>query len=177
MEIQKVKTLAKDKLEFVSSIITDKEGNVLVFKRRQNLKLDPGKYDFCSGHIKEGEVPIQAMYRELNEELGITPEQIKRLNFIGSIDTPHKKFLQTLTYVYDIQLNLDKEIDEMINKVHEPEMEDVYHIDSIETLKKMIEESEKFRMITTNELEIALKEMERRINKRKEERKEECEER
>ena len=177
MEIQNKKSLAKDKLEFVSSIITDKEGKILVFIRRENLKLDPGKYDFCSGHIKEGEIPLQAMYRELGEELGVRPEQIKRLNFIGAIETPHKKFPQTLTYMYDIQLNLSNEIDEMINKVPEPELQEVKHVKDVQTLRNILEESGKFRTISTYEFEIVLKEMENRINKRKEEEIKTCEER
>ena len=66
----------EDKLEFVSAIITDKEKRPLILKRCNNLRLDPGKYDMCSGHMKNGEIPLQSMYRELNEELGMEPNNI-----------------------------------------------------------------------------------------------------
>ncbi len=69
----------KDKLEFVSAIITNNEGNVLLLKRRKDLKLDPGKYDLCSGHMKEGEVPTQTMYREIAEEIGVKQGEIKNI--------------------------------------------------------------------------------------------------
>ena len=40
-------------------------------------KLDPGKYDFCSGHMKDGEIPLQSMYRELKEEMGLSLDKDK----------------------------------------------------------------------------------------------------
>lgn len=51
---------------------------MLLLKRRKDLKLDPGKYDLCSGHMKEEEVPTQTMYREIREEIGVKQEEIKR---------------------------------------------------------------------------------------------------
>lgn len=170
MEIQGKNILAKDKLEFVSSIITDKNGKILVLKRKDDLKLDPGKYDFCSGHIKEGEGPIQAMYREMKEELGISFEQIRNMSYVCTIQTPHKKFKRTLTHIYSVKVNLDKELDEMITKVIEPEMQEILHMDSIEELIKMISNQEnKTRMIMTYELEAILKALEKKLNKRKDE--------
>ena len=76
----------KDKLEFVSTIITNNEGNVLLLKRRNDLVLDPEKYDLCSGHMKEGEVPMQTIYREMHEKLGIKQEEIGNVEKIGLAD-------------------------------------------------------------------------------------------
>ena len=177
MEEQKAKVLAKDKLEFVSSIVTDKVGKILIFKRREDLKLDPGKYDFCSGHIKEGEGPIQAMYREMKEELGISFEQIKKMNYLCAIETPHKKFKKTITHIFDVTVNLDKELDEMIAKVNEPEMQEIMRIDSIEELIKMLSDQDggNCRMEITKELENILKVLEIKLNKRKDEDLRSCE--
>lgn len=178
MEIQNKKKPAKDKLEFVSSIITDKRGKILVLKRREDLKLDPGKYDFCSGHIKEGEGPIQAMYREMKEELGISFEQITNLSYLCTIKTPHEKFRQTLTHIYNVNVNLDKELDEMITKVDTPEMQEIMRIDSIEELIKMIDKQDNnSRMMMTYELEAILKALQQKLNKRKDEDLRTCEER
>lgn len=178
MEKQNGKMLAKDKLEFVSSVVTDKNGKLLLLKRRQDLKLDPGKYDFCSGHIKEGEGPIQAMYRELKEELGVSFEQIKSMNYLCTIRTPHKKFKDTSTHIYSVKINLDKELDEMITEVDKPEMEKIERIDSIEDLIKMINSPDgKCRMMITNELKAILEVLEKKLNKRKDEDLRTCEER
>ena len=178
MEIQKVKTLAKDKLEFVSSIITNSNGNVLILKRRKDLSLDPGKYDLCSGHMKNGEIPLQSMYRELKEELGINPEQVKRMELIGTIKTPHKKLINTVTHIYSVEIDIEKEkINEMVSNVSKPEIEQVTYLQSIESLREMIAYTENFRTMLTDEVEDTLRKIEDKINKRKEEKEDLCEER
>ena len=179
MENSKRNTLAKDKIEFVSSIITNEQGNVAIFKRRKDLKLDPGKYDFCSGHMKDGEVPMQSMYRELNEEIGLKPEQIKYMEQIGIIGTPHKKFLDnTLSHIYHVRINLtQEELNQMIKSVEEPEMDEVLYLKDIEQVRKeMQKENSQMRMIYTKQMKYALDAIEQRINKRKEQKKELCEE-
>ena len=79
-----------DKNEFVSTIVTNSQGKVFYFIRRDDLKLDPGKKDFISGHIKEDEIPIHAMYREIKEETGILPEEILKFWNLGEIPLPHQ---------------------------------------------------------------------------------------
>ena len=177
MEKQNEQTLAKDKLEFVSSIITDKNGNILVFKRRDDLKLDPGKYDFCSGHMKNGEIPLQSMYRELREEIGLEPHKIKKVEKVIDIATPHKKFSNTVTHIYHVQINLQDEIDKMVKQVEEPEMCEVIRLQSIRELIDLLKDTDKFRTMYTKELENALNILQQKRNERKEESKKECEER
>ena len=177
MENKNIQTLAKDKNEFVSSIITNKKGNVLVLKRRNNLRLDPGKYDFCSGHIKEGEVPMQAMFRELIEEIGLKFEQILYMDKIGTIETPHKKLKETLTHLYHIEIDISEEkLNEMINNVEEPEMEKAIFLKSIDDLEKMQIETDDLRTAYTYEMQIVLEAMKGRVNKRLEKGEKRCEE-
>ena len=119
----------KDKLEFVSAIITNNEGNVLLLKRRKDLKLDPGKYDLCSGHMKEGEVPTQTMYREIAEEIGVKQGEIKTIERVGDIITPHEKLNNTTTHMYLIQIDLsEEEINNRLKNVEEPEMENAQYV-------------------------------------------------
>ena len=106
MEVKNVQTLAKDKNEFVSSIIANSKGNVLLFKRNKNLRLDPGKFDFCSGHMKNGEVPMQSMLREIFEEMGLRYEQLSYMDKITDLETPHPKLKGTLTHLYYIELDI-----------------------------------------------------------------------
>jgi 8-oxo-dGTP diphosphatase len=54
------------------------EGNqVLAEKRRLSKQSDPGAIALPGGHLDIGESPEQALYRELNEELGIVPINFK----------------------------------------------------------------------------------------------------
>ena len=160
MEQTTRKPLAKDKIEFVSCLITNKEGNVIIFKRRKDLKLDAGKFDFCSGHIKEGEIPMQSMYRELKEETGINPDQIN-LQKVGIIGTPHPKFIETLCYAYYgiIDINIEK-LNEMIKSVEEPELEEAFCIEDINTLRKDMQE--------TKQMQYFLEAIEQKMNKKEE---------
>ena len=177
MENKNVQTLAKDKNEFVSSIITNKKGNILVLKRRDDLRLDPGKYDFCSGHMKEGEAPMQAMFRELIEEIGLRFDQISYMDKIGVIDTPHEKLEDTVTHLYHIEINIsEEELNKMIKNVEEPEMEEAIFLENIEALRKMQTETKDLRTAYTRKMQIVLEVMEKRINKRIEKGEKGCEE-
>ena len=60
----------------------------------------------CSGHMKEGECPIQSVYRELKEELDIRHENVIKFNNLGQIQTPHPKFKDTVCHMYHIVINL-----------------------------------------------------------------------
>lgn len=132
----------QDKLEFVSAIITNKEENVLILKRRETLRLDPGKYDMCSGHMKNGESPMQSMYREIKEETGIKLEEIKEIEHLGDITTPHPKFPNTITHIYHIVIELKiEEINERIKQTKEREMEYGMYVRDIEALRKIREEN------------------------------------
>ena len=177
MENKQTTTLAKDKNEFVSCIITNEDGNVLVLKRRNDVKLDPGKYDFCSGHMKEGEVPMQTMYRELNEEIGIRPEHILFKVKLGDIETPHKKLKNTITHLYHVEIGLsEEEINEMIKNVEVPEMQKARYVKDIDFIKRIFKETEIFRSEYTKEMIAILDMLTKEIDERKEKEKEICQE-
>lgn len=159
----------KDKLEFVSAIIANNDGNVLLLKRRKDLKLDPGKYDLCSGHMKEGEVPTQTMYREISEEIGIKQEEIKKIERLGDINTPHEKLKNTTTHMYFIEINLsEKEINKRLRSVEEPEMESAQYVKNINTLRNVQKYSDFMRSIYTEELEKIFRTVQEKLNNREE---------
>lgn len=58
----------------VAIIICNKNGQVLWAKR-----FGQHSWQFPQGGIKEGETPVQAMYRELYEEVGLKPEHVRIL--------------------------------------------------------------------------------------------------
>lgn len=167
----------KDKLEFVSAIITNNDGNVLLLKRRKDLKLDPGKYDLCSGHMKEGEVPTQTMYREIGEEIGVKQEEIKKIEKLADINTPHEKLKNTTTHMYFIEINLsEEEISRRLENVKEPEIESVQYVKNINTLRNVQKYSNFMRSIYTEELEKVFRTVQEKQNQREELRIEQWEE-
>ena len=53
--------------------IMDREGRIYLQKRSKDKKIQPGKWDTAvGGHISYGESVIEALYRESEEELGLT---------------------------------------------------------------------------------------------------------
>lgn len=55
----------------VAWILTNNEGEVLLQKRTANYKRFPRGWTLMGGKIESGEEPIEAVKRELKEELGI----------------------------------------------------------------------------------------------------------
>ena len=161
--------MSKDKLEFVSAIITNNEGNVLLLKRRKDLKLDPGKYDLCSGHMKEGEVPTQTMYREIAEEIGVKQGEIKNIERVGDIITSHEKLNNTTTHMYLIQIDLsEEEINNRLKNVEEPEMENAQYVKNLNILRNVQKYSDFMRSIYTEELEEVFKTVQEKLKDREE---------
>jgi len=62
----------------VHVLVFNDEGRMLLQKRSQNKDVAPGKWDTSvGGHISPSEDLIAAAKREMEEELGIVPEDIK----------------------------------------------------------------------------------------------------
>jgi 8-oxo-dGTP pyrophosphatase MutT (NUDIX family) len=64
-------------LQIVIGVIFDKQGRLLVHKRAQTKKVNPGDIDHVCGGIKTDETLEQAMVRESLEETGLKPANVK----------------------------------------------------------------------------------------------------
>ena len=65
-------------LYVVAAVIRGDDGRILLAQRPSN-KHQGGKWEFPGGKLEVGETPLQALGRELHEELGITPLQAQPL--------------------------------------------------------------------------------------------------
>ncbi|WP_435249052.1 NUDIX hydrolase [Vibrio sp. nBUS_14] len=79
--------------ECVSFILLN-ESQVLLEKRSDSKDTDPGLITIPGGHIEQGENQIQALFRELNEELNVIPTEY---TFLCSLYHPTKE-LQLIHY-------------------------------------------------------------------------------
>lgn len=166
-----------DIIEFVSAIITNKNGNPLVIKRLDTLKLDPGKFDMCSGHMKKGECPMQSMYRELLEEIGLTQDDIKYMQHLGDIQTPHPKFPNTKTHIYHVLIELEiEEINKRIKETKDREMDYALYLENVDALRRMQQETNLIRTKYTEETGKIYQLLEQKLQDRKELRESKCEE-
>jgi 8-oxo-dGTP pyrophosphatase MutT (NUDIX family) len=164
-----ISKMNNDILEFVSSVIINENGNVLLLKRKSDLKLDAGKYDLCSGHMKKGEVPIQTMLREMREEIGLKHEEIKRVDKLGDIPTPHEQFLDKTCHMFLVEVKIEeKEINERIKNVEQPEMDRAIYLDDINLLRYIQKYTNLMRTIPTDEEEKIFRLVQEKINERKE---------
>lgn len=77
----------------VLAIIINEDHQVLVSRRNQNVHLG-GLWEFPGGKVEPGELPFDALKREMHEELGVSISQA----------TPYKKIKHTYT---DISVMLD----------------------------------------------------------------------
>jgi len=117
-------TLAQQKqITIAAALIRNGKGEVLLAKRRQpDIPEIDGIWEFAGGGIKFGEDPIQAIKREVKEELGLEVEATALLPKIIS-DIQHFNNgdqIQVLVITYlckiisgDPQANLDEEIAEV----------------------------------------------------------------
>lgn len=63
----------------VGAWIMNEKGEILLEQRASNKKVDPNKWARIGGHVDAGEKPIQAIQREILEEIGV---KIPLENFI-----------------------------------------------------------------------------------------------
>ncbi len=67
-------SFSRSKAVPASYLILEKEGRILLM-RRQNSGYYDGWYSVPAGHVEEGELPIDCLIRETEEEIGIKLEK------------------------------------------------------------------------------------------------------
>jgi mutator protein MutT len=72
-----------------------RHGTVLLAKRSLQRKAYPGLWSFPGGHVEKGETLVEALIRELQEEIGITPTDYSVLR---SMADPNTKVCDPVAY-------------------------------------------------------------------------------
>lgn len=92
----------------VEAALFDDKGQVLLAERGN--KPNKGKYDLPGGFIDTGETAEEALYRELEEELGLQSHQVSQPQYVGCYTSQYpygKVTYQTLIFVYAASIEAD----------------------------------------------------------------------
>lgn len=90
--------------------VMNHKGELLIQKRSENRRRNPGKWGFTGGMVDKGETSLVGAVRELKEELGIEVTEDK-MDFIISFKREHV-FVDVWLLEYDVaieKLNLQEE--------------------------------------------------------------------
>ena len=69
----------------VSLAVLRWEDKVLIVKRSENERSNPGMWGFPGGGIDHGETPLEAVIRECEEEIGVAPVNVSEIVSDGRI--------------------------------------------------------------------------------------------
>lgn len=99
----------------VHVLVFDDVGRLLVQKRSMNKDVGPGLWDVSvGGHVVPGELPAEAAYREMKEELGIEFADIRFLYNHVFYGQEESEFVSTFECTYNGKVFFDHdEIDEI----------------------------------------------------------------
>ncbi len=61
----------------VTSILKDKEEKILILKRSDKVRTYNGLWSGISGYVEKNEEPVDTAYKEINEEVGLTKDQVE----------------------------------------------------------------------------------------------------
>lgn len=147
-------------------VFLETENGKIIMEHRGNTKLNPNEDDYCSGHVDENETSIQAVYREMEEELGLSKEKVTNLTKILEaipLEFAKRKFFIQFFYAKikskDIMID-NKEVESFYEEEKELAFKKLRqgktkfpYKGNEETFEKLIQEVEKVREISQKDLD------------------------
>ena len=104
----------------VGVIVLNEKKEVLLEKRAASKKQAPNKWAICAGHIEAGDIPNNAIIREMQEEIGVTCK-IDDLKFVGVFER-NKNFKngqKNNTFIYIYLYKTNKKIEDYTVQIEE----------------------------------------------------------
>ncbi len=98
------------KTRLISRVILKNDaGEVLLQKRDPDMVAWPGRWDSsAAGHVDAGELPEEAAYREMHEEIGIDTVTLSLTDqYYHEVPLEHGYFNRTYNYIYEATYNGD----------------------------------------------------------------------
>ena len=89
----------------------------IIIERQYRHPLERYLYEIPAGHIDEGETPMQAARRELEEETGYYPKKLKRMFGIFEAPGSFTQFLHVFLAENLEQKKISRETDEVITTI------------------------------------------------------------
>ena len=104
----------------VGVIVLNENNEILLEKRASTKKQSPNKWDLCAGHIEAGDVPKNAILREVKEEIGIDIKE-KDLKFLDVFrrDKKFKNGQHNNTYIYIYIYKTNKKVEDYTIQIEE----------------------------------------------------------
>ena len=87
IKIEDEKKLENEYLYGVTCFVIN-ENNQVLMEERANTELTPGKIDLVSGHVNGNETGIEAILRELREEVGIYNVEYNEIGKLNELSKP-----------------------------------------------------------------------------------------
>ncbi len=124
----------------VICLVINNKGEVLLQQRSANKKDKPLEWEVCTGHVSSGELPEEAVMRELKEEvdLNVTKNDLIPLKTLKIKEKINSRYHYAFSYIFLVKTN--KEIKDF--KLQEEEVSNIKYI-KIEELQDMILNKEK----------------------------------
>lgn len=86
----------------VAAWIGNDKMQVLLQKRAKNKKFNPGRWAVCAGHIESGEQGIEAVIKEIEQEIGVSVAK-EHFNFMLTLKKlDNSEYSEKLRYSFDL---------------------------------------------------------------------------
>ena len=104
----------------VGVIVLNENNEILLEKRSATKKQSPNKWALCAGHIEAGDIPENAILREVKEEIGIdiTEEDLQFLDIFRR-DKKFSNGQYNNTYIYIYVYRTNKKIEDYTIQIEE----------------------------------------------------------
>ena len=130
-------------ISVVGVVIVNQNNEILLQKRSNQKRANPGKWGICGGKVDLGETPLEAAIRETLEEIGIelNPNELRFLN----MDTNEKVHFTVYYIKKDIHVGECILQKEELEEVQYFKLEELQELDNegfewLENLKKVMKE-------------------------------------